>query len=222
MTTYTYNIDSTFPEGLNTAVLQRDVSNAISKFTSLSLNEPNVSVSFSSPLTTEEEAKLDNAIQTHDVNSLVLDTFVVLTYSLPSGTNGGSFASGSWITRPINLLHGQNTRSWVSLSSNQITLAEGNYVMGANCIIGDVGVNQLRWHNVNSAESIYGTTSNDRSAIVQGSFVSPSGGSTYELQHRCTSGEAAGDTGFGTAANFGTPEIYTTMRITQVFPSQLR
>lgn len=63
MYSFTYNIETTFQQGLNTEVLQRDVSNAISKFTSLTFDKPDVSLSFSSTLITEDETKLDNAIQ---------------------------------------------------------------------------------------------------------------------------------------------------------------
>lgn len=218
--TYTYNIASTFPQGLNTAVLQRDVSNAIKKFIIMSITETEVSLTFSEALTPAEEATLATIITNHDPTSEVFDTYIVLAHIVPSGVNGGDFPPGAWVTRPINLLQGENTSSWATLSGNQITLAKKNYVMGANCSTGNVGVHQLRFHNINTGSSIYGTTSQGNSAIIQGSFNVPTGGGTYELQHRCTVGDVTTGTGFGSAAGFGTPEIYTTMRITQVLPTR--
>lgn len=216
-TVYTYDIPSTFPQGLNTAVLERDVSDAISKFSYISLNEPDVSITFTSALTAGEETTLDSIITNHDPNSKIFDTHVILSHIAPSGTNGGDFSSGSWVTRPLNFIKGELTRKWASLSSNQITLTENHYVMGANCVVGTVGVHQLRFINISTGVAIYGTTSQGNSAIVQGSFTVPAEGGTYELQHRCTIGETG--TGFGVAAGFGTQEIYTTMRITQAIPS---
>ena len=214
-TTYTYNIESTFPQGLNTSVLQRDISNNLPTFVGISLSETEVFITFSAALSAGEQSTLNTIIINHDPYSEVFDKYVIFAHLLPSSTNGGHFPSGSWVKRQLNVIQGQNTSTWVSLSNGQITLAAKNYVMGANCSVGNVGIHQLRFININTGSTIYGSTNQGYSAIIQGSFTVPIGGGVYELQHRCTLGDISTGTGFGTAAGFGSPEIYTTMRITQ-------
>ena len=57
-----------------------------------------------------------------------------------SGTSGGNFSSGSYVTRTLNTSL-TNEISGASLSSNQITLPSGTYYIQASCMASTVNTN---------------------------------------------------------------------------------
>jgi hypothetical protein len=141
-----------------------------------------------------------------------------------SGTNGGTFASGSWQTRTFTNIEGSAYLTGdVTLSSNQITLREGIYHISAKSVAYRVNSNVLRFRNVtDSTTDIEGVSSyanssfigrNQSVAILEG-VLKLTSQKTFELQHYCTSTRL--NDGFGFAHGIsGVNEIYSLATITK-------
>lgn len=138
-----------------------------------------------------------------------------------SGTNGGTFSSGSWQTRTLNTTL-TNEISSASLGSNQVTLPAGTYYLEASAIACRVGGHQTKWYNVTDAsDTLIGTSEKcDDGGVGYGtrSFVAGrftiAGSKVFELRHRCSN--SASNTGFGDAAGFSVVEVYSDVRIWKV------
>lgn len=133
-----------------------------------------------------------------------------------AGTDGGTFTSGAWRTRTLNTL--ENSKTWISLSSNQFTLQSGTYSIEASAPARSTDNHKAKLYDItNSADVIIGTaelagissTTNTKSFIV-GTFTIAST-TTYEIQHRANT-TSSGD-GFGDNANFGVSEVYTQVKL---------
>ncbi len=129
-----------------------------------------------------------------------------------SGTNGQTSTSGSWQQRVINTtVIGQ---SWVSLSSNQLTLAAGTYFFTAAGSTYEANRSQMRLQNITGSSTLaLGTVnfySGNNGAVdtVQGSFVL-SGSTVIEIDH-----QVANNALYGLGASFGT-EVFLTITITK-------
>lgn len=132
-----------------------------------------------------------------------------------SGTDGGTFTSGAWRTRDLNTT--ENSQYWASLSSNQITLNAGTYMIEASAPAYNTNVHQTRFYNItDSTEDIIGTS--EYSDVIRPSttrsflngIITITSSKTFELQHRCNTTQTT--TGFGTAASFSS-ELYSTVKI---------
>ncbi len=124
------------------------------------------------------------------------------------GTNAGTFTSGSWQTRGLNV-EAADSGACASLSAGQVTLAAGTYRLRASAPAYAVGAHQSRWQNVSDgATTLVGTVedagSQQSRSIVAGRFTI-SADKMFELQHRCATTEA-GD-GLGKSGNFAA-EVY--------------
>lgn len=136
-----------------------------------------------------------------------------------SGTNGGGFTSGSWQTRALNTVEGDD--HIVTLSSNQFTLKAGTYDIEAEAPANSVDDHKLRLRNItDSTDDIIGqvsraTTTNTHmvAASLVGRIVI-NADKTFELQHRCTTTKATD--GFGRAASFGVSEVFAQIKILKV------
>lgn len=132
------------------------------------------------------------------------------------GTNGGTFTSGAWQTRTLNTIGG-NLGGSVSLGSNQITLASGNWLVVAHAPAYKVGGHQARLRNITDSTtdalgvSIRSDTADQTSnTSIINTFLNLGSSKVFELQHRCNTTQAGN--GFGIASGFGT-EVYSTMVI---------
>lgn len=136
-----------------------------------------------------------------------------------SGTDGGTFTSGSYQTRDLNTSLVNNI-SGASLSSDVITLPAGTYEVLAFAAAYDCSYHQLRIRNTTDSATlcrgvvVYANTSNNvaNTALVAGQFTLAASKS-IELQHRCNSTKSS--TGFGLAASFGI-EVYADIQIRKV------
>jgi hypothetical protein len=147
-------------------------------------------------------------------------TYAVFIDEKASG-GGGTFTSGAWQTRDLNTSQ-FNDISGCSLSSNQITLAAGTYIVNAMAPAGYVDQHQTRFFNItDSTTAIKGgnaynaitSASVDTYSALQGGFTIASS-KVFELQHRCATTRAG--TGFGTNNAFGLGEVYAIVTIAKV------
>lgn len=145
--------------------------------------------------------------------TLATDAIVVVQEQQTSGTNGGTFTSGAWQTRPLNT-EVTDTANIASVAANRITLAAGTYSFSALAVAYQVNQHQARLYNITAGAVIAYGLVNTADSVNQVSNVSQVLGrftlavqSVLELQHRCVTTNA-GD-GFGLAASFGNNEIYS-------------
>jgi hypothetical protein len=148
-------------------------------------------------------------------------TTATFTDEKASGTDGGTFTSGAWRTRDLNTTVFNNITS-CSLSSNQISLPAGTYIVNAQAPAFDISQGQTRLYNItDSTTTIAGAStycaagSSDATApsLVLGAFTI-AGTKTFELQHRA--GETQATNGFGVATGFGVNNVYSQITITKV------
>lgn len=137
-----------------------------------------------------------------------------------SGTPGGTFTSGSWVTRTIN--NTQTSQTWASLLLNQITLDAGTYLIEASAPFFSVDGTQAKLYNITDAadeligQSSFGSSGNGVSgtASVIGviTIASPK---AFEVQHQGVTTHAVN--GLGVACGFSlTNEVYTQITITKL------
>lgn len=132
-----------------------------------------------------------------------------------SGVNGGTFTSGAWQTRTLNVQRGNH--QFVSLSNNQFTLQPGIYSILALAPAFNVGSHQLALQNITTNQLImfgtneYAVGSQTRSNLIASLIVTVP--QTYSLYHQCSTTQATN--GFGVAAGFGS-EIYAVAIITKL------
>jgi hypothetical protein len=217
-TTYTYSLLTYFQDGYNQDILKLSIYNVADlKPLLVSIDTPGTDalITFSTALSPAQVSELNAVVANFNPN-LIIDNFTILVQKEALGVGGGDFIAGVWATRKLEHLPGagKNTDLWVSITSNQFTLVAGNYLMGATCVVGNVGIHQLVLFDVtHNLPVIVGTTNSGASALIQGTFTTAPGGATYELRHRCTQTQLG--TGMGIPGGFA-EEVYATMRVTQV------
>jgi hypothetical protein len=135
-------------------------------------------------------------------------------------TTSGTFSSGAWRTRVLNT-EVSDDGGFGSLSSNQITLAAGTYIISALAPAFAVNRHQLRLQNVTdtatvlvgqSSHSVAATASVSSSASLRGVFTIAAS-KALELQHQCET--SASTRGFGIESNF-TTEVYAIVELWRV------
>jgi hypothetical protein len=139
----------------------------------------------------------------------------------PAGTNAGTFTSGAWQTRVINTVK-TNEIAGASLSTNQITLAVGEYFLIARAPARSTNKHKMRWRNItDAADTLQGTTSvcTSGQAVethgnVSGRFTVSTSSKAFELQHRAETTRSAD--GLGSGANFGVTEVFAEVFIWKV------
>lgn len=138
-----------------------------------------------------------------------------------SGATGGTFTSGSWITRDLNTVEGDS--DLVNLSSNQITLRSGRYAIEALAPAYNVENHVIKLRDVtNGLDLIMGTSSFDESGsgLNSGSIshlsgvVNFSAATILEIQHRCSATQAT--SGLGRSTSFGVNEVFSRVTITKL------
>ncbi len=152
-------------------------------------------------------------------NAAMGANYILIRDEQTSGTAGGTATSGSFETRTLNteVIDGPSA---ATLSSNQITLVAGSYIIRAVAPAFQVNSHQARWQNVTDATTtVIGTseiaTSPDNvgtSSLVVGHFTIASS-KAFELQHRVTTTKATN--GHGDPAIFGT-EVYAIVELWKV------
>ena len=140
----------------------------------------------------------------------------------PSGTNGGTFTSGSWQTRDLNTVEGDSAIA--SVSSNQFTLQAGEYeiegfTQGFRCNGHTAKIRNIT--DASDVDSLIGTPESSLSGIGDSQSYSKFSGKltitttkVFELQHRCSTTRATD--GFGIPNGFGVDEVFSVVKITKI------
>jgi hypothetical protein len=143
-------------------------------------------------------------------------SYAILREEQTSGTNGqtsgGTPAAGTWYTRVINV-EAADPSSIVTISSNQFTLAAGDYLISWEATGYGLGAHQTRLYDVTGTAVVtngYGSSENDgtagRTRHSTGNVrVSPSSSNVYRVEHKQSASEAYAI--MGSPASLGT-EVY--------------
>lgn len=145
--------------------------------------------------------------------------FVIFSDVKSAGTDGGTFTSGAWRTRVLNTT--QNSQAWASLSSNQVDLNNGTYLVESSAPAFGVTQHKTKLYDIdNAADALLGTSeyataaASQTRSVVSGVLTVTGGPITYELQHQCQVTVATN--GFGANSNFGVSETYSILKITKL------
>lgn len=137
-----------------------------------------------------------------------------------SGTAGGTFSAGSFLTRTLNTVV-TNEITGASLASNAVTLPAGTYYFESRASVFRVGTHQSALYDGTAA--IPGTFSVNNlaeNAVGVAGYAVASGRFTLaaetavSLIHRCNAGFAT--QGFGYPVSYGTIEIYADLKIWKI------
>lgn len=134
----------------------------------------------------------------------------------PQNANGGTFTSGAWRQRDLNVK--QDPSNIISISNNSITISEsGNYFVRATAPAFQVVYHQLRLTKNSlflaqgTSEYCTGYVQTRSSVVFCGALVA---GDVIKLEHQC--GTTVTDAGFGVGGNssFG-EEVFSVVEIIQ-------
>jgi hypothetical protein len=174
-------------------------------------------------IATNAEAKSftnDLAFMTSLKTSQAIGQIAIFEDQKANGTNGGTFANGAWQTRTLNTT-ASNGITGASLSTNQITLPAGTYVIDASAPANDVADHKAKIRNItDSTDDIIGSNANTTTAsdiatdsLMKGTITIAST-KVFEVQHRCQTTQA--NDGFGSQCGFGVNEKYTQIIIQKI------
>lgn len=131
-----------------------------------------------------------------------------------SGTNGGTFTSGSWQTRDLNVLEGDS--SFISIDNiSAFTLDSGIYQINANAPAKQVDGHQIRLYDTTNSQMIsVGTVIRSATASpnsILNSVFQINSPTTFVIQHRCEDTNSSLDA-MGVGVSWGS-SIFTQVRI---------
>ena len=150
-------------------------------------------------------------------NPALFQSYAILEDQKSAGTAGGTFNTGSFLTRDLNT-EVADPDGIVSLASNQFTLGAGSYVVQWSAPAFDSGRHKSQLYNVTDATSVgYGTSeytlnsAADQSRSFGSARFTITGSKAFEIRHRAENGN--GTNGYGVESNFGVVEVYTRVEI---------
>ncbi|CAA2141613.1 phage tail fiber protein [Hyphomicrobium sp. ghe19] len=145
---------------------------------------------------------------------------VIIEEQQPSGTNAGTFTSGGWQFRALNTVV-RNVGNIASLASSLITLPAGSYYFVWSATGYQAGSHRTKIQDeTNNVELFGGSTETQGGALNACSRSHGSGVATFtasrtvSLKHRCQSTKSTD--GFGGAAGFSVPEVYSRLEIWKI------
>ena len=137
-----------------------------------------------------------------------------------SGTAGGTFTFGAWLTRTLNTML-TNEISGASVAANQITLPAGTYYIDVLASRNRVGENLVKLYNVSDASDVLigmvqktGATYGDVNGSCLSGRFTIAAEKVFEIQHRGSDSRSLD--GFGVAAGFGVVEVYADVKLWKV------
>lgn len=140
------------------------------------------------------------------------EEYILVQDQKASGTDGGTFTSGSWIQRNINT-EVVDAGGYCTVASNQITLLAGTYRFRITCPGYRCGEHRNKLYNVTDAVDVaLGTSSYTGNTMFVQTMtevvgkMTIAGTKTFQVQHRCA--VTANTNGLGVKSSMGT-EVYT-------------
>jgi hypothetical protein len=142
--------------------------------------------------------------------------------SRSSGTPGGpAMSANAWFTRTLGTIEGDN--SVVSLSSNQMTLAPGEYIVEASAVALAVNENKIRIYNITTSttEAVglsafsFATYNVQNNSILVAKITIPTSPNIFELQHLVWTASTTVNA-LGVCVPASVPEIYAQVKITKL------
>lgn len=151
-------------------------------------------------------------------SDIIIDC-AIITDTKSQGTDGGTFTSGVWDKRELNTI--EETNSFATIASNEITLPSGKYLIKAKVPAYSVGLHQGRLYNETDTIVVkYGNTNDSGSgnSVLQNfsyinTIIDINSTKNYSIQHYGTTTQNAN--GYGIAGNLG-DEIYTEVVIQKI------
>ena len=147
----------------------------------------------------------------------LFESYAILEDQKSANTHGGTFNTGSFLTRDLNT-EVADPDGIVSLSSNQFTLAAGNYFVVWSAPAYDAGRHKAQLFNAtdstvvaNGSSEISANNGSEQSRSVGSARVVITESKAFEIRHRALNGNTT--TGFGLASDFGVVEVYTRVEI---------
>ena len=147
--------------------------------------------------------------------------YAIFNETQASGTNGGTFTSGSYVKRTLNTTV-VNTITSCTLTSSVISLPAGTYQVFATAPATAIDSHQIRLRNTTDSTDIqfgssaynlnsanYATTDSNIQTVFTLTATK-----NIELQHRCSVTKAT--LGLGAACILGNSEIYAQITITKI------
>jgi len=153
--------------------------------------------------------------QTVSMPSVAFESYAILEDQKSQNTDGGTFSTGSWLTRDLNT-EVADPDSIVTISSNQFTLAAGTYLISWSAPAFASNRHQSALFDSTNTTYYYGSSEYcaDAYANQTRSFgsvrITITGSTVFEIRHRTDNGN--GGNGFGVASNFAT-EVYARVEI---------
>lgn len=162
----------------------------------------------------------DDCVQQNNLaaGTLAPEYYACFADERANGTQGGTFTSGAWRTRPLQTER-TDSNNIATIAGDNITLQAGTYRFRAWAIANGVDAHQVRFRKTSSggATIAYGTTAKAPAATVVSTISMVEGGftiaapETFSLEHSCETTKAG--TGFGDPAGFGGVEVYAVVEI---------
>jgi len=158
-----------------------------------------------------------DAVTAPKIGAKAFTSYALIMDQKTQNTQGGEFATGSWVIRDLNT-EAYDPDGIVSLSSNKFTLAAGNYLIkwSAPCYRVDRAASRLYDVTNSAVLSPAGrNTHNGPDGYAQtdthgSTRVSPSGNTEYRVETR--SFQTRTTNGLGVGTNYAA-EVFTTVEI---------
>jgi hypothetical protein len=220
-TTMRYNASLVSRTGNYTPTGQQTTGNLTVTGTLSILNTTNSISSSSGSLTVSGGIGINSDLHVGG-NIYGLRQFAIIEDQKSTGTSGGTYSAGAFVTRDLNTL-AYNSINGLSLSSNQITLVAGTYKIKMISPHYQTGTSRTRLRNITDSLTTVLSTSSQTSttdsvqtyAIGVGIFTITSS-KVFEVQQYFQNITGGTNTG-GIATNFGGEiEIYTRAIITRL------
>lgn len=148
---------------------------------------------------------------------------VIIQHQRPSGTDGGTFTSGSWQRMQLNTIVRNHNNTLASLVSSVMTLQPGTYYVQASVTARAVDRFKLRLRNTtDNITEVVGTSEfasfanlgQNTSSLIGIFSIDGPNQSALALEGQCDT-TILGN-GLGEASSFGEIEIYGTISLTKI------
>lgn len=146
--------------------------------------------------------------------------YILIRRELSSGTNGGTFTSGSWQARLLNTTVNDTAGQVLALDTGTgiFQIKAGKYKVRCEAPAFDVNRHRTRLRNITSGGSIYGTSEftgdNGQSNSLAQGIVEILVDTEFILESRCQITKSTN--GLGVAANFDQPECFEFVEFTEI------